>query len=90
MPRKNLTDRMIKALKPAALGTRSEHWDAIVPGLGIRVTDRLHAVVRPRERRHSRGGAGRLNGEEPKFNPANGGAADCKWLVSQHLCLQHL
>ncbi len=42
MARKALTDRMIKALKSSAPGARAEHWDAIVPGLGIRVTDRGH------------------------------------------------
>jgi integrase len=36
---KDLTDRTIKALKPAAPGKRVERWDAIVSGLGIRVTD---------------------------------------------------
>jgi integrase len=42
MARKALTDRTIKALKAAAPGSRAEYWDAIVPGLGIRVTDRGH------------------------------------------------
>src|SRR5262245_62020168 len=36
---KALTDRTIKALKPAAPGKRVEKWDAVVSGLGIRVTD---------------------------------------------------
>jgi integrase len=36
---KDLTDRTIKALKPAAPGKRVEKWDAAVSGLGIRVTD---------------------------------------------------
>jgi integrase len=40
MPRKTLTDRYLKSLKNAPLGTRLEHWDAIVPGLGVRVTDK--------------------------------------------------
>src|SRR5271170_7336545 len=38
-PKKPLTDRGIQALKPAAPGKRSLVWDAIVPGLGVRVTD---------------------------------------------------
>jgi integrase len=38
--RKNLTDRTLKALKPAPAGKRVEVWDSIVPGLGVRVTDR--------------------------------------------------
>src|SRR5262245_56252840 len=36
---KDLTDRTIKALKPAAPGKRVERWDGVVSGLGIRVTD---------------------------------------------------
>ncbi len=40
MPRRTLTDRYLKSLKPAAPGTRSECWDAIVPGFGVRVTDK--------------------------------------------------
>jgi integrase len=36
---KALTDRTILALKPAAPGKRVEKWDAVVSGLGIRVTD---------------------------------------------------
>jgi integrase len=36
---KDLTDRTIRALKPAAAGKRVERWDGVVPGLGIRVTD---------------------------------------------------
>src|SRR4029077_14434745 len=39
MAKRVLNDRIIKALKPAAAGTRREIWDALVPGLGIRVTE---------------------------------------------------
>jgi integrase len=39
MARQNLTDRKLKALKPAPAGTRIELWDSVVPGLGVRVTD---------------------------------------------------
>jgi integrase len=39
-PKKPLTDRAIKSLQPTAEGKRRIVWDAIVPGLGIRVTDR--------------------------------------------------
>jgi integrase len=39
MARRALTDRTIKAIKPARAGKRSETWDAIVPSLGVRVTD---------------------------------------------------
>ncbi|QLC24488.1 integrase family protein [Parasphingopyxis algicola] len=38
--RKNLTARSIAALKPAPSGRRSDHMDAIVPGFGVRVTDK--------------------------------------------------
>jgi hypothetical protein len=37
--KKPLTDRGIQALKPAAAGKRRLVWDAIVPGLAVRVTD---------------------------------------------------
>ena len=37
--KKALTDRGIRALPPAPKGKRRIVWDAIVPGLGIRVTD---------------------------------------------------
>jgi integrase len=40
MARRTLNDRIIKSLKPAKAGQRHEVWDALVPGLGIRVTDR--------------------------------------------------
>jgi hypothetical protein len=39
MEKKNLTDRTLKALKPAPTGTRYERWDAHTPGLGVRVTE---------------------------------------------------
>jgi integrase len=37
--KKQLTDRSIAAFKPAAPGKRQLHYDALVPGLAIRVTD---------------------------------------------------
>jgi integrase len=40
--RKVLTDRYLKNLKPALPGKRSISWDVVVPGLGIRVTDKGH------------------------------------------------
>jgi integrase len=40
MPKRVLNDRTLKALKPAAAGKRYEVMDAIVPGLGVRVTER--------------------------------------------------
>jgi Arm DNA-binding domain/Phage integrase family/Phage integrase central domain len=39
MGKRVLNDRIIKAIKPAAAGKRVEVWDALVPGLGVRVTD---------------------------------------------------
>lgn len=39
MGRINLTDRFIKAQKAASPGSRNDFWDALVPGLGLRVTD---------------------------------------------------
>ena len=40
MARKRLTDRGLKALRPADPGTRYEIMDTDAPGLGIRVTDK--------------------------------------------------
>lgn len=37
--RKVITAAMVDKLKPAPKGTRIEHWDAVVPGFGLRVTD---------------------------------------------------
>ena len=39
-PKKPLTDRAIQHLKSAEPGRRRIVWDALVPGLGLRVTDR--------------------------------------------------
>jgi integrase len=39
-PKKPLTDRSIRSLPPASPGERKIVWDALVPGLGVRVTDR--------------------------------------------------
>lgn len=39
-PKKPLTDRAIHSLKPSPAGKRRIVWDAIVPGLGVRITDR--------------------------------------------------
>jgi integrase len=35
-----LTDRSLKALKPAPAGRRAVVWDALMPGLAVRVTDK--------------------------------------------------
>lgn len=41
MARQLLSDRTLKALKPADTGKRYELFDAIVPSMGVRVTDKL-------------------------------------------------
>jgi integrase len=38
--KKALTDKYIKGLKPAPLGRRVVVWDTVVPGFGVRVSDR--------------------------------------------------
>jgi integrase len=40
--RKTLTDRTLKALRPAPAGKRYTVWDGIVPNFGARVTDKGH------------------------------------------------
>lgn len=40
MAKVNFTDKMLKSLRPAEKGKRADYWDAVVPGLGIRVTDK--------------------------------------------------
>jgi integrase len=37
--KKPLTDRALRALKPAPTGKRKIVWDAVIPGFGVRVTD---------------------------------------------------
>jgi integrase len=39
-PKTPLTDRSIRSLRPAPEGKRRLAWDALVPGLAVRVTDR--------------------------------------------------
>lgn len=38
--KRDLTDRALKAVKPAPAGKRVIIWDAVVPGFGIRVSDK--------------------------------------------------
>jgi integrase len=38
--KRTLNDRIIKSLKPAKVGQRYNVWDALVPGLSVRITDR--------------------------------------------------
>jgi integrase len=40
MPKRQLTATYIAALLPAPAGQRADHWDTLVPGFGVRVTDR--------------------------------------------------
>jgi integrase len=40
MPKRTLTDRLLRTLKPAKPGQRYEVMDAIVPGFGVRVTEK--------------------------------------------------
>src|SRR5262245_32769556 len=40
MARTTLTDRFIRSRKAARIGTRDDYFDAVVPGLALRVTDR--------------------------------------------------
>ena len=39
MAKRNLTDRTLKALKPAAAGKLYDVMDSVVPGFGVRVSD---------------------------------------------------
>jgi integrase len=50
MPRKVLTDRTLKTLKPAPKGKRLDVMDAVVPGFGVRVTDKADAEGRAAQR----------------------------------------
>jgi integrase len=43
MAKRLLTDRTLKALEPAPAGKRFEIMDAVVPGFGVRVTDKADA-----------------------------------------------
>ncbi len=38
--KRDFTDRFLKSIKPAPAGKRVIHWDAVVPGFGIRVGDK--------------------------------------------------
>jgi hypothetical protein len=40
MPKATLTDRFLRAAKPAPAGKRVIHWDAAQPSFGCRVTDK--------------------------------------------------
>lgn len=42
-PKRDFTDRFLKAIKPAPQGKRTLHLDAHVPGFGIRVTEHSRA-----------------------------------------------
>jgi integrase len=38
--KRTLTDKFVRSLPAAGTGKRAEHWDAALPGFGVRVTDR--------------------------------------------------
>jgi integrase len=38
--KRDLTDKFLKSIKPAPVGKRVIHWDAVVPGFGIRISDK--------------------------------------------------
>ena len=38
-PKKTISDRGLKALKPAAKGTTYDQMDSVVPGFGVRVSE---------------------------------------------------
>jgi integrase len=40
MAKRTLNDRIIRAAPPAAKGKRAEIWDTVVPGFGLRITDK--------------------------------------------------
>ena len=69
MPKRQLTATYIAALRPAPAGQRTDHWDTLVPGFGVRVTDRgaksyvLYARFPPSRKpaRRALGSATRLN-----------------------------
>jgi integrase len=42
--KRDFTDRLLKAIKPAPAGKRRLVWDAQIPGFGIRVTERSSAA----------------------------------------------
>jgi hypothetical protein len=40
MPKRTLNERIVRSLKAAPRGKRYEVMDSVVPGLGIRLTDK--------------------------------------------------
>jgi integrase len=50
MAKRVLTARTLKALKPALKGKRIDHMDAVVPGFGVRVTDKVDEKGRAAQR----------------------------------------
>jgi hypothetical protein len=73
---KALTDRTIKSLKPAAPGKRTDRWDSVVSGFGVRVTDtgaksfvlnaRFPGSPNHRSTRRTLGGYGELTLEQAR------------------------
>ena len=52
--RKTLTDRTLKALRPAPAGKRYTIWDGIVPSFGLRITDKGHRTFIIMKRLHGK------------------------------------
>ena len=76
MSRKNLTVEFIRSRKPAPEGKRIDYFDAVVPGLGLRVTDRGHKsfVLVARYPSHPKNPTRRFLGNV--YLPAKGEAPD--------------
>jgi integrase len=82
VPRKTLTDKLLKSLKPAATDTRDDYWDAIVPGLGVRVTDtgRASFVLMTRYPRNPKNPTRRALGEYGAITLDDARQKARKWL----------
>src|SRR5215831_19847615 len=73
---KALPDRTIRSLKPAAPGKRTDRWDSVVSGFGVRVTDtgaksfvlnaRFPGSPNHRSTRRTLGGYGELTLEQAR------------------------
>jgi Arm DNA-binding domain len=82
VPRKTLTDKLLKSLKPAATDTRDDYWDAIVPGLGVRVTEtgRASFVLMTRYPRNPKNPTRRALGEYGAITLDDARQKARKWL----------
>ena len=69
-----ITDRMLRAMKPAGAGTRKMIWDSAVPSFGVRVTDKGQVTFVIMRRLHGRL-LRRTLGQYPVMSLAEGRAA---------------